>query len=62
MRKAEEILKKDVRANGKIVKIEWKFEGSSKDRAVKIGEQVVFLQTLNDLSDHFLAPFTDVSF
>jgi hypothetical protein len=36
LRKAEEILKKDVRANGKIVKIEWKFEGSSKDRAVKI--------------------------
>ena len=62
MRKAEAILKKDARANGKTVKIEWELDGGSKDRLVKMGEQTVFLQTSSDLSGHFLAPFTDVSF
>ena len=62
LRKAEEVLKKDARTNGKVVKIEWKLDGNSKNRVVTMGEQTVFLQTPNDLSGHFVAPFLDVSF
>ena len=62
LRKAEEVFRKDARTNGKVVKIEWKLDGKSKNRVVTMREQTVFLQTPNDLSGHFVAPFTDVSF
>ena len=56
LKKASEILKKDPRAKDKEVTIEWQMEGT-KDRAVKIGADVVFLQNKTDATGKFQKPF-----
>ena len=61
LKKAADALKKDSRAQGKAVNIEWKIEGG-KDRSVKIGDQVAFLQNSTDAIGSFVADFQNVSF
>ena len=61
LRKALLLIQKDARAQGKSPEIEWKLEGT-KDRAVKMGGQTVFLQTSSDHCGHFVAPYADLGF
>ena len=56
LKKASEILKKDPRAKDKEVTIDWQMEGT-KDRAVKVGADVVFLQNKADATGKFQKPF-----
>ena len=60
LKKAAELLKKDVRAKGKDVAIEWQIEGT-KDRAVKVGNEVVFLQTKADAAGSFQKSFANLA-
>ena len=59
LKKALDLLKKD--GHGKEAAIAWQMEGT-KDRAVKIGEVVAFLQTPSDSCGKFMAPFQHVAF
>ena len=52
LKKAAELLKKNVRAKGKDVAIQWQIE-CTKDRAVKAANEVVFLQTKADAAVSF---------
>ena len=59
--KAADALKKDDRTAGQSVGICWKVEGS-KDRQVKVGDQVAFQQTPSDMTGRFLSPFDALTF
>jgi hypothetical protein len=48
------------RPKDKSVEIDWLIEGS-KDRIVKIGDQVVFRQTSTDIGGEFAVPFDNLS-
>ena len=56
----QKLLKKDVRAKGKDVAIEWQIEGT-KDRAVKVANEVVFLQTKADAAGSFQKSFANLA-
>ena len=60
LQRACDLIKKDRRAQGKSVTIEWKIE-NSKDRGVKMDGQTIFLQKVTELTGQFLAPFQDVT-
>ena len=60
LRKALEIIKKDVRFKGKSPEIHWKIDGS-RDRTIMSGGQVVFTQTPIEMEGSFSAPFADLS-
>ena len=60
LKKALDLVKKDSRARGKNVSIEWQIEGT-KNRAVKIGTDIVFLQTKADAAGKFQKPFSDLA-
>ena len=62
LRKAMDVLKKDSRASGKDVKILWKFEDGSKNRAVMVGSEQGFLQNSAEMTGNFFGRFSDVSF
>ena len=57
--RACDLVKKDARANGKVVEIAWKKTGT-KDRAVEMAGAQVFLQTSADLVGTFCSPFQDL--
>jgi len=59
LKQAMKLVKQDARAEGKSVEICWLTEGS-KDRTVKIGDQVVFRQTSTDIAGEFVAPFQNI--
>ena len=56
LKQALKLVKQDARAEGKSVEICWLTE-RSKDRTVKIGDQVVSRQISTDVGGEFLAPF-----
>ena len=53
LRKALSEIKKDPASKGKEVQIEWKME-SGKDRGVKLGDDIVFRQTSDDVCGDFV--------
>ena len=58
-----EKLKKDVRCKDLVVEIVWQMEDKScKDRGVKVGSEICFLQKSGDLIGKFATPFHDLSF
>ena len=59
MGNAFEALKKDSRCQNKSVELVWKMDGT-KDRGVKVGNDMIFLQTPFDLVGSFKAPFNDI--
>jgi len=59
LKQAMKLVKQDARAKDKSVEICWLTEGS-KDRTVKIGDQVVFRQTSTDIGGEFVAPFQNL--
>ena len=61
LKQAVDRLKKDGKLQGKEPVIACLIEGT-KDRAVKIGDVVAFLQTPNDACGNFLAPYQNVVF
>ena len=57
---AIEALKKDPRCQGKNLEIAWKIDGS-KNRAVKMEDRQIFIQSPVDLIGRFCSPFENVS-
>ena len=60
LRKAEDVLKKDSRAQGQAVVLEFDLE-KDKSRSVKVGGKVAFRQTSGEMTGMFLAPFSNLS-
>jgi len=59
LKQALKLIKQDSRASGKSAEICWLIEGS-KDRTVKLGDQVVFRQKPTDIGGEFAAPFQNI--
>ena len=60
LQQACEKLKKDSRCKDKSVEIVWQMEGK-KDRGVKVGDQIAFLQISTDLTGKYNVPFNDLT-
>ena len=55
----QDFLKKEPSTKSKSIEIIWKMDGS-KDRGVKVGDDMAFVQKSTDLSGSFLAPFQNL--
>ena len=65
LKQACDVLKKDTRNKGQTVEIVWHLEevngARSKDRGVKVGAAMAFVQKEKDMSGTFQTPFADVT-
>ena len=65
LKQASDVLKKDSRCKGQTVEIAWRVDGvdgaRSKDRGVKVGNAMAFLQTEKDMTGQFQSPFQNVT-
>ena len=65
LKQAADVLKKDARTKGQTVEIVWRLEevngARSKDRGVKVGAVMAFVQAEKDITGTFQTPFADVT-
>ena len=62
LRRAVDVLKKDVRCSSQEVKIEWFLDDrSNKTREIRVGNKIVFVQTSSDVIGTFLPPFVGLT-
>ena len=62
LRRAVDVLKKDVRCTSQEVKIEWLLDDrSNKNREVRVGDKIAFVQSSSDMIGTFLPPFVGLT-
>jgi len=62
LRRAVDVLKKDARCTSQEVKIEWLLDDrSNKNREVRVGDKIAFVQTSSDVIGTFLPPFVGLT-
>ena len=62
LRRVADVLKKDARCTSQEVKIEWLLDDrSNKNREVRVGDKVAFVQTSSDVIGTFLPPFVGLT-